>query len=165
MSPLRHAAAWFAAIVGAASFTAALAHPADLEPLAQRWQAQLVASLGHARALHLASAMHEASLQQLPALLALRVATLCAWLWLLVPLWIAAALQGWAIADARRAAFAASNPALHRLACHAAISVAGAILVALSLPVDLPAASVPAGGVVVALLVAWQFSHRPAWRG
>lgn len=166
MSPLRHATAWIAAVAGAASFTGALVHPSDLEPLVQRWQAQLADGMGPARALQVHAAALDLQASSLPStLLALRAATLCAWLWLLAPLWLAAALQGWAIADIRRAAFAASNPALHRLACHAAVAASGALLAALALPIDLPLASLPAAGLLVALLLAWQFAHRPAWRG
>lgn len=169
MSPLRHAAAWAAAVAAAASFTAALVHPAELEPLVQRWQSQLAEAMGPARAGRVTAAAAQAQdgslVRSLPWLLALRAATLCAWLWLLAPMWLAAALQGWAIADIRRASFAASNPALHRFACHGAVAVGGALMVALSLPIALPVASVPAAGLLVALLVACHFAHRPAWRG
>ncbi|MCE2946755.1 MAG: hypothetical protein ACK515_00165 [bacterium] len=162
MSPLRHAAAWLAAVAAGAAFTAALVPPSALDPLALRWQAQLVGWSGHAEAVR---SRADALAARMPALLALRLSTLCAWLWLLLPLWLAASLQGWAIADARRAAFAAANPSLHRLAGHGAVAAGGGTLLALSLPLDLPVAVVPAGGVLVALLLAARFAHRPAWRG
>ena len=165
MSPLRHAAAWVAAIVGAASFTSAFGHPSDLEWLAQRWQAQLVDGFGHARAMQVRASALAAGTTVLPPLLALRMSTLGAWSWLLVPLWLAAALQGWAISDIRRASFAASNPTVNRLACHAAVAIVGAVLLGASLPIDMPVASIPAAGVLVAVLVAGHFAHRPAWRG
>jgi len=165
VNPLRHAAAWVAVVAGTASATAGLFHPGDLSALEQRWLAQLVDGFGTARAARIGAAARLEAAAMLPPLLALRAGTLGAWLWLLVPLWLGAALQGWAIADNRRVSFAAANPALHRMACHAAIVVAGAVLLALSLPVDLPVAAVPVGGVLVAVLVAVQFAHRPSWRG
>jgi hypothetical protein len=165
MSPLRHAVAWIAVVAGAASATVGLAHPADLASLEQRWLAQLVDGFGTARAVRLSAASRLDPASALPTLLALRACTLGAWSWLLVPLWLAAALQGWAIADIRRASFAAASPALHRMARHAAIAVAGAVLLALSLPLDVPVATIPAGGALVAVLVGGHFAHRPSWRG
>jgi len=165
MSPLRHSVAWIAVVAGAAAATASLVQPADLARLEQRWLAQLVDGFGAFRAARIDAAARTGPGTALPALLALRAAALGAWLWLLGPLWLAAAVQGWAIADARRAAFAAANPILRRMACHGAIAVAGAALLVLSLPVDAPLTLVPAAGALVAVLVAVQFAHRPTWRG
>ena len=86
-------------------------------------------------------------------------------LWLLVPLWLAAALQGWLVGDVRRTSFAATNPVVHALSLHAAIAVAGALLLALALPLHVPVASVPAAGVLLSLLLGVRFAHRAAWRG
>jgi len=165
MSPLRHSAAWIAVVAGTAAATAGLVQPADLALLEQRWLTRLVDGFGALRAARIDAAARGGPGSALPALLALRAATLGAWLWLLGPLWLAAVLQGWAIADTRRAAFAAASPILRRMACHGTIGLAGAVLFALSLPLDMPLTVVPAGGALVAVLLAVQFAHRPMWRG
>lgn len=165
MSPLRHAIGWLAMVCGAAFVTAALWPPASLQPLRSSWESQLAEWSGTPRALQIASAVPPGHLPELPELLALRASTLVACLWLLVPLWLAAALQGWLIGDRRRTAFAAANPVVHAGSAHAAIAIAGALLLALALPLDVPVRSIPLAGVLLALAVALHFVHRPAWRG
>lgn len=162
MNPLRHAAGWLALIGGAAFATAAFWPSAVLQPLCAAWESQLAGWVGPDQALRIASVVPAG---HLPELLALRAATLVACLWLLVPLWLAAALQGWLIGDLRRTSFAAANPVVHVLSLHAAISIAGALLLALALPLSVPVASVPGAGALLSLPLAIRFAHRPAWRG
>ena len=152
-------------IGAAAMFTTAWGASQELHALhalQARWLAQLVDGTGPARALRIGATAPEG---YLPALLALRAATLVAWLWLLVPLWLAAALQGWLLSDLRRRAFAAANPRLHGLSAHVAIAVAGSLLCVLALPLDVPVASIPVSGLLLSLLIALCCQHRPAWRG
>lgn len=162
MNPLRHAAGWLALIGGAAFATATLWPSAALQLLCADWESQMAGWVGPARALRIAAVVPAGLL---PELLALRAATLVACLWLLVPLWLASALQGWLIGDLRRTSFAAANPVVHALSVHAAIAIPGALLLALALPLYVSVASVPAAGTLLSLAVAIRFAHRPAWRG
>jgi hypothetical protein len=151
------------AMIGAAAmFTIAWGASQELHALQARWLAQLVDAAGPERTLRIDATAPDA---YLPALLALRAATLVAWLWLLVPLWFAAALQGWLLGDLRRRAFAAANPRLHGLSAHVAIAAAGSLLCVLALPLDVPVASIPLSGLLLSLLIALCCLHRPAWRG
>ena len=149
-------------IGAAAMFTIAWGASQELHALQARWLAQLVDVAGPERALRIGATAPDV---YLPALLALRAATLVAWLWLLVPLWCAAALQGWLLGDLRRRAFAAANPRLHGLSAHVAIAAAGSLLCVLALPLDVPVASIPLSGLLLSLLIALCCLHRPAWRG
>jgi hypothetical protein len=152
------------AMIGAAAmFTIAWGASQELHALQARWLAQLVDVAGPERALRIGAMAPDG--YHLPALLALRAATLVAWLWLLVPLWCAAALQGWLLGDLRRRAFAAANPRLHGLSAHVAIAAAGSLLCVLALPLDVPVASIPLSGLLLSLLIALCCLHRPAWRG
>ena len=150
-------------IGAAAMFTIAWGASQELHALQARWLAQLVDVAGPERALRIGAMAPDG--YHLPALLALRAATLVAWLWLLVPLWCAAALQGWLLGDLRRRAFAAANPRLHGLSAHVAIAAAGSLLCVLALPLDVPVASIPLSGLLLSLLIALCCLHRPAWRG
>lgn len=150
-------------MIGAAAlFTSVSVSSQQLQALQAGWQAQLVDMAGPAHALRIGAT---APPGPLPALLALRAATVAAWLWLLVPLWLAAALQGWLVGDLRRRAFGAANPRLHALSAHLAIALAGTLLLALALPLDVPVASIPVSGLLLSLSIALRCLNRPAWRG
>ena len=149
-------------IGAAAMFTTLWGASQELHALQARWLAQLVDAAGPARALRIGATAPDG---YLPGLLALRAATVAAWLWMLVPLWLAAALQGWLLGDLRRRAFGAADPRVHGLSAHVAIAGAGSLLLALALPLDVPVASIPVSGLLLSLLIGLRCLHRPAWRG
>lgn len=161
MSLPRHATGWAALVAGAACTNALPWPDARLQALADAWQVELAAWMGMERAAWLAAS---GDIAQPGALLVLRAATLGAWLWLLLPLWLAAAVQGEALGWQRRHSFGAANPSWHVLSGHAVVALCGLLLAWLALPVPVPVAAIPVGGLLLAIPIALRTMHRPAWR-
>jgi hypothetical protein len=160
--------------------------------LIARWQQQLLASYGVEATVHItaaaiqrARAIEQSALQawrwpdhsatdaaravHAPGgpltLLTLKATTAIAWWPVLVPLWLAAAVQGATWRDVRRHRFAGSDPRLHGACTSMAIATAGVAACALVLPVDLPLSIIPASGVAFAALIAGAIAHYPTWHG
>lgn len=78
----------------------------------------------------------------------LRASGLVAWALMLAPLWLAAVVDGFTQRQVKAATFGYQNPAAFALALHALIAITMLPLVALVLPLPLPAWAMPAWGVV-----------------
>jgi hypothetical protein len=162
MSLSRHAVAWAAMIAGAAFTTAMLWPAAVLQALAAHWQVDLEGWIGVPRTVRLVSAV---DLARPGGLLALRAATLGAWSWLVLPVWLAAAVQGEVCGRLRRRAFGAVHPGWHALSGHVAVAIGGLVLLVLALPVQVPVGCIPAAGLLLSVPIGLRFMHRPAWGG
>jgi len=186
MTLLRHALIWAAMTLTAVTVLPALTAVETTSTLIARWQQQLHASLGAKpaaqiaeRALWLPGSASASAVRpgQSPAtaaqrgyrlaltLVLMRAMTLLAWLPVLLPLWLAAVVQGWVMREIASHRFSGGNPQLHQLCALGAVGAGGAGALALVLPVPLPLSSIPLLGMLLAALITGAVAHCPRWRG
>jgi len=186
MTLLRHALIWAAMTLTAVTVLPALTAVDTTTTLIARWQHQLDASLGAKSAAQIVErTMRSAGSASVLSpgaggpsataaqrgyrlaltLMLMRAMTLLAWLPVLLPLWLAAVVQGWVLREIASHRFSGGNQQVHQLCALGAVGAGGAGALALVLPVPLPLPSIPLLGMLLAVLITGAVAHCPRWRG